>query len=391
MIVRDEEANLPYSLAPISSYFDEVVVVDTGSRDGTVSLAKQYGAKVFEAQWRDDFSYARNRSIELASGDWIMWFDADNRISEHDVDKIKRLVDDKKDKIFWCTEVIEPGGGQLIQKRIFPNLPGFRFTGAIHEQLVHPQEGIRYVTTDIKIYHWGYEDKEQLKQKGLRNLRILKEELRANPDDFYFNFNIARCYGDLREFEKAVCHLQKVVQNSDAEKENPEIYCYSFIMTFVFLERLGRSEEGRKILDALLGKNPQYGLGWFYSARSHYKNGSYENAIEHFLTFQKLGIAVHTIDIPPSEQFLFESYYWLAQCFEQSGKYHLAIEAYQKALQYKQESSHVYLRLGRLTRELGRKKEGKLYLEKCLELHPENKRAAAALGWRPCSGSSARP
>ncbi len=88
MIVRDEEANLPRSLAPIACYFDEVVVVDTGSTDGTVSLAKQYGAKVSEIAWRNDFSYARNQSIDLASGDWIMWFDADNRIATHDAEKM---------------------------------------------------------------------------------------------------------------------------------------------------------------------------------------------------------------------------------------------------------------------------------------------------------------
>ena len=379
MIVRDEETNLPRSLAQILSYFDEVVVLDTGSTDGTVPLAKEYGAKVFEIPWRNDFSYARNRSIELASGDWIMWFDADNRISEHDADKIKRLVDEKQDKVFWCTEVVEPGGGQLIQKRIFPNLPDFRFTGAIHEQLVHPQEGIRYVTTDIKIYHWGYEDKEQLKQKGLRNLRILKEELRANPDDFYFNFNIARCYGNFREFEQAIYHLRKVIQNPDAEKENPEIYFYAHVMLFLFHEKLGRVQEGRKVLDALLEKNPHYGLGWFYSAKSHFKHGSYEKAIEDFLMFQKLGIAVRTIDIPPNAQFFFESYYWLAQCYEESGKHLQALEAYQKALHHKPENSHVYYKLGRLSKELAKEGEARQYLVECMRLHPGNKKAVAAL------------
>jgi len=155
MIVRDEEANLPRSLAPIADYFDEVVVVDTGSTDGTVPLAKRYGAKVSEIAWRNDFSYARNQSIDLASGDWIMWFDADNRITLNDAEKIRGLIDDRQDKIFWCTEVVEPGGGELVQKRIFPNLPGFRFEGSIHEQLVHPKGGIRYVMTDVRIFHWG--------------------------------------------------------------------------------------------------------------------------------------------------------------------------------------------------------------------------------------------
>ena len=101
MIVRNEEANLPHSLAPITPYFDEVVVVDTGSKDATVSLAKQYGAKVFESTWRNDFSYARNQSIERASGDWILWFDADNRMEIEDAKKIRGFLDDQLNKIIW--------------------------------------------------------------------------------------------------------------------------------------------------------------------------------------------------------------------------------------------------------------------------------------------------
>ena len=378
MIVREEEANLPRSLAPIVSYFDEVVVVDTGSTDGTVSLAKQYGARVFEIPWRDDFSWARNQSIDLASGDWIMWFDADNRITTDDAERIRGLIDDRQDKIFWCTEVVEPGGGELVQKRIFPNRPGFRFAGAIHEQLVHPEDGFHYVMTDIKIYHWGYADKESLKQKGLRDLNILKEELKSNPDDYYFNFNIARCYGNFREFDKAILHLRKVIQDPHADKENPDIYFYAFIMMFLFYERLRKLDEGLQTLDILLKKNPQYGLGWFYLGKYHFNNGNFKKASEEFRRFQELGISTYSIDIP-KRKILFESYYWLAQCYERSGEPLLASDAYQKSLDYEPENSHVYLKLAVLSQDLGKEKEGKLYLEECLRIHPENKRARAAL------------
>lgn len=378
MIVRDEEENLPHSLAPIADYFDEVVVVDTGSSDRTVSLAKQYGAKVFEIPWRKDFSYARNQSIELASGDWIMWFDADNRMEDRDAQKIRGLIDGQQDKIFWCTEVVEPGGGELIQKRIFPNQPGFRFVGSVHEQLVHTHKRIRYVMTDVKIYHWGYTDRKLLRQKGLRNLEILKEELKSRPNDYYFNFNIARCYGNLREFDKAIVHLMKVIQNGLAEQENSDIYFYTFIMMFLFYQKLGKFKEGRQTLDALLKENPQYGLGWFYSGKCHLKTGDFKSASQEFRKFQDLGISVRTIDIP-DRKILFESYYWLAQCYERLGDPLSALHAYQKSLDYEPDNSHIYLKLALLSHDLGRKKEGKLYLENCLGIHPENRKAKAIL------------
>lgn len=323
MIVRNEEANLPCSLGPITTYFDEVVVMDTGSTDLTISLARQYGAKVFEMPWRHDFAEARNQSIKEASGDWILWFDADNRMERHDARKIRGLLDDRKDRIFWCTEVVEPRGEQLIQKRIFPNRPDIRFVGSIHEQLLHPQEGIRYVMTDIKIYHWGYVDKSLLKEKTLRNLGLLQEVLQLHPDDFFSHFNIARCYGNFREFEKAVEHLRRVIQDPAARQVNPDIYFYAFIQLFVFLEKLGRRQEGGVLLDLLRKKNPQYGLGWFYSGKLHFQEGETQKAVEELRKFQELGISVHSIDLP-RQKMMFESYYWLAQCYEKSNELLLA-------------------------------------------------------------------
>jgi glycosyltransferase involved in cell wall biosynthesis len=372
MIVKNEEANLPKSLAPIAAYFDEVILVDTGSTDRTISLAGQYGAKVFSVPWQNDFALARNQSIEKASSDWILWFDADNRMEVTDVKKIKGLIDHQPDKVFWLTEVVEPRGDTLIQKRIFPNRVDFRFAGAVHEQLIHPQEGIRYVMTDIKIHHWGYVDKEILKQKGLRNLQILQGVLAHQPSDYFAHFNIARCYENLRDFIKAHDHLRKVVQNAIAEQENPDVYFYSFIMMFLLYEKMGALEEGREILDALRDKNPDFGLGWFYSGKYHFKLGEFREAIGNLQRFQELGIVVHSLDLPRKKIF-FESYYWLAQSYEKLGQAFLAWDAYKKALAYEPQNSHVYLKLASLCRALGQAEEEKALLKKCLELRPEKR------------------
>jgi glycosyltransferase involved in cell wall biosynthesis len=377
MIVKNEARNLSRSLGPLSPYFDEVVVVDTGSTDETALLAKQYGAKVCEVPWRNDFSFARNHSIEQASGDWILWFDADNRMEIQEVQKIRNLIDDQPDKIFWCTEVVEPGGDQLIQKRIFPNRPDFRFAGTIHEQLIHPKEGIRYVWSDIKIYHWGYVDKELLKEKTLRNLGLLQEELRLRPDDFFCHFNIARCYANLREFGKAMAHLEQVIHNPAAREENPDIYFYSFILIFLFLGKMGKGWEGHSILNRLREENPRYGLAWFYSGRWHFQEGEAQQAIQELMKFQELGISAHSIDLP-RQKMLFESYYWLGQCYEKSGEPLLARVAYERSLDFEPGNSHVYLKLASLCKHLGQGEEEKSFLRKCLELHPGNRNARAA-------------
>jgi len=377
MIVKNEAHNLSRSLKPIHGFFDEVIVLDTGSTDGTKSLAQEYGAKVFDVPWRNDFSYARNQSIERASGDWILWFDADNRMEIEDAMKIRGLLDDQLNKIFWCTEVVEPRGEQLIQKRIFPNRPDFRFAGSIHEQLVHPDEGIRYVWSDIRIYHWGYVDKELLKEKTLRNLGLLQEELRIRPDDFFCHFNIARCYANLRLFEKAMDHLKQVIQNPAARHENPDIHFYAFILIFLLLEKLGKRREGHSILNRLREENPRYGLGWFYSGRLHFHEGEIQQAIQELMKFQELGISAYSIDLP-RQKMMFESYYWLAQCYEKSGEPSLARAAYERSLDFEPGNSHVYLKLASLCKHLGQGEEEKSFLRRCLELNPGNRSAKTA-------------
>ena len=84
LIVRDEERNLPDCLGSIDGVVDEVVVVDTGSTDGSVELARELGARVVSHPWRGNFSEARNLALEVARGEWILYLDADERLRPAD-------------------------------------------------------------------------------------------------------------------------------------------------------------------------------------------------------------------------------------------------------------------------------------------------------------------
>src|SRR5690242_9238344 len=92
MIVKDEEGNLPACLGPVAGLFDEIVVVDTGSTDHTAAVAAHYGARVCPFAWVDSFAAARNASIAQATGDWIMWLDADDRLDESNVAALRTLL-----------------------------------------------------------------------------------------------------------------------------------------------------------------------------------------------------------------------------------------------------------------------------------------------------------
>ena len=92
MIVRNEERNLPSCLAGVAELVDEIIVVDTGSTDGTKEQAAKWDAKVFDFPWVDDFSAARNESLRHATGDWILWLDADDRLDAINCRRLREVL-----------------------------------------------------------------------------------------------------------------------------------------------------------------------------------------------------------------------------------------------------------------------------------------------------------
>ena len=96
MIVKNEEALLNDCLASVKSVADEVIVVDTGSDDKTVEIAESHGARIFTIEWTDDFSAARNFSLEQAKGNWILVVDADEHLAEEDLEKVRNWISKKE-------------------------------------------------------------------------------------------------------------------------------------------------------------------------------------------------------------------------------------------------------------------------------------------------------
>src|SRR5580658_1936052 len=97
MIVRNEEASLRECLASVEGLWNDLVVVDTGSSDGTKAVAVAHGARVFDFPWCDDFSAARNESLRHALGDWVFWMDADDRLRSGSRPKLQGLLSELPD------------------------------------------------------------------------------------------------------------------------------------------------------------------------------------------------------------------------------------------------------------------------------------------------------
>jgi len=195
MIVRDEEQLLPGCLESVRGVVDEIVVVDTGSSDATPEIVRAHQGLLLRHAWGDDFSAARNLSLDAATGDWILWMDADERLRPEEHGRLRRLIERNASEDAFSVPIRSetPAGTQVTRAhRLFRNRKGIRFSGRIHEQVSPSFERIRAragLSADFTIDHLGYNlPADKFRRKAERNLRMLNAARQHDPRDAYVRF-----------------------------------------------------------------------------------------------------------------------------------------------------------------------------------------------------------
>jgi hypothetical protein len=174
LILRNEEAFVERCLRALSPLVDEIIVVDTGSTDRTVEIARSFGATVICTEWTEDFSYHRNQAIDLAHGMWIFMVDGDEELLPVDFAEARyHLEHSPLPEVILVQETL-PGpyglGMTMLQPRLFRKDTGIRYIHPIHEQLNVPSVGANL--SPLHLVHHGYLDPELKLQKERRNLAI---------------------------------------------------------------------------------------------------------------------------------------------------------------------------------------------------------------------------
>lgn len=200
MIVKNEEKNIVNCLERALQIVDEAIVVDTGSTDTTVQILKDNyrenkSVKIIEYEWENDFSKARNKSLEYATGDWILILDADERIF-CDRKRLEEFLDSKEELAYRIPiyNIFDKNNFTVSVSmiRLFKN-NNPKYRGAIHEQI--ELDGVPYAGEIIdekicKIYHYGYNTNVfNEKNKNKRNMDIIKAEIKKNPKDPFNWYN----------------------------------------------------------------------------------------------------------------------------------------------------------------------------------------------------------
>lgn len=208
IIVKNEEELLPKCLESIKDLVNEIIIVDTGSTDKTKEIAEEHGAKIFDYEWDDDFSAARNYAISKATGDWIFTIDADEYIEVEDIKTFKKMLPDiEQDTIAIDVQNLYGAKrvprGQLTQVRFFRKTSDFKYVGRVHNRpLIN---GDKIIVVPFRLYHVGYDlPIEVMMKKDKRRVRMCKRWTEEEPDEamaWYHYANALKTIGGKPNFD----------------------------------------------------------------------------------------------------------------------------------------------------------------------------------------------
>jgi len=306
MIVRDEEQALPACLESVKDKVDEIVIADTGSKDGTMEVAKRFGARCISIPWENDFAAARNRSLAEVHSDWVLWMDADEQLDENAKVALPRLIaargidgyivpifdyvlgmdvkiwdyPTRPNRTGFAPAQRFPAYVEHINARLFHRRPEIYFVGCIHET-VWPRlrdTGKVVYKANFVIHHFGVtSDPATRIRKNQFYRQLLQKKVQDMPNDAQAHLELGLAEMDAtRDFQAALQHF------ATACRLNPRLGT-AWLYHGLVLRSLGRPAEAlaalrhaksisRQSADLCEGQgDAYYDLQDFHAARRCYK------------------------------------------------------------------------------------------------------------------------
>lgn len=239
MIVKNEQDNLKTCLDSICSIVDEIIIVDTGSNDNTIEIAKKFTDKVYRYKWNNDFSMARNYSFSKATKEYILWLDGDDYLTidnQQKLLKLKNSLDDKIDMYYFLydfNENYEP----FYRERLLKRTNNYQFKGKVHEAII-PFGTIKYENIVI-----NQSDKNKpLNDRNLKIFKTLKKEEFTNRDLYYYARELFRH----QKYNQSKIKLKQFIK-AKGSKNNENIIDACYLLSLIY-QRNNETNEALKIL-----------------------------------------------------------------------------------------------------------------------------------------------
>ena len=225
VIAKNEAENLPRWLASMRVFADEMIVVDTGSTDATVEIARAGGARVCHFDWINDFAAAKNFALDQAQGDWVVFTDADEYFTEESAPRVRPLIEEydgrkKFDGFIVHLVNIDMDTGELLGtsaevQRIFRRAPHIRFVGSIHEHVENLSGDTgreMALAAGLTLYHTGYSPRI-IKGKSRRDLELLLARRARGEHKKLDDYHLMDCYYSLEDYPQAA-HYARLARDS---------------------------------------------------------------------------------------------------------------------------------------------------------------------------------
>lgn len=347
-IVKNESLNIGRSIESYKNTVDEIIIVDTGSTDNTVEICERYGAKVLHFEWNDNFSDAKNLAIEHATGDWIIFLDADEwfvpalkrnnimnivkqagHIAEGFIFTMKQIDRSKREECFVTDGVT----------RIFKNLSDIRYKGSIHERIKRgDRELILAKCPDLFIYHSGYSS-ELLEQKAKRNLNLLNKVYKSGEKDTILYYFLLRENYSSHNYKEALQFVELFQNQNDVEnviKNYSSAICF-YEYAYGVMKNVPEMVKGEDILSLLnraYEKYPELPTHSYLLGREAMDNNSYDEAqiwLKEALELNKNYSNRFSNSFP---SYISDTYFRLGLINQRKKKQETALENYVDSLKY---------------------------------------------------------
>lgn len=248
MIVKDEEKFLPTCLESVKGYVDEIIIVDTGSTDRTIEIARRYNAKIYCHAWENSFSKARNYSLKYATGDWILILDADEEIERKDAYKLRNVIKDNSSNVILIPVISKFSNGKNLSiansERIFKNHLDFHYESIVHNKLKYTGSTRK---ENIKLYHHGYnQGDEQMDKKFARTAALLKKQIKEDPENALSHHYLSLSYLDREKNDECIDEALAAIRLFERQDNDTEIRLLSYYTASVAFYRKNNLPDAEK-------------------------------------------------------------------------------------------------------------------------------------------------
>ncbi|MFH1993503.1 MAG: glycosyltransferase [Pseudomonadota bacterium] len=342
MIVKNEEAFLDQCVKSVRDYVDEIIIVDTGSTDRTVEIARQYTDKVYLHPWEGSFSKARNQALGYATCDWIFQIDGDEELVCGSGEKIREAVRDAGPADAFHVNIISTySNGAKRARHNFERL--FRNNGVIHyEGIVHNRvEGASKIKeSKIELMHYGYDvDEKKAHEKFLRTSDLLKKQIAENPGDPMPHHYLGTSYLSRGMNEDAARESVKAIELAERKNDDHPLYLWARHNAAIAFFRMGDLDKAKQYSLDALRKYPEHLDSYYTLTMVAGERGQWRDVLSHGARFLELrdifeknperaGLVINTTmnEVPSVHLLIGHAWHALGEISKMQKEYQLAAD-----------------------------------------------------------------